>query len=181
MRGKGRKSDTRSRAPAFPGSRGGLTHVDSGGKAQMVDVSAKPSTVREAVARGEVRMRPKTLELIRKNQMAKGHVLAVAQVAGVLAAKRADEFIPLAHPLPLSGIDITFSTNGRASAIGIEARVRTAAQTGVEMEALAAVAAAALAIYDMCKAADREMIIGRIRLVRKSGGRRGDYRRKGEG
>lgn len=147
----------------------------------MVDVSAKPTTVREAVARGEVRMRPKTLELIRKNQMAKGHVLAVAQVAGVLAAKRADEFIPLAHPLPLSGIDITFSTSGRASAIGIEARVRTAAQTGVEMEALAAVAAAALAIYDMCKAADREMIIGRIRLVQKSGGRRGDYRRKGEG
>ncbi|HET6781382.1 MAG TPA: cyclic pyranopterin monophosphate synthase MoaC [bacterium] len=158
-----------------------LSHLDAAGRAKMVDVSAKPTTVREAVARGEVRMRTKTLELIRKNQMAKGHVLAVAQVAGVLAAKRADEFIPLAHPLPLSGIDITFSTNGRASAIGIEARVRTAAQTGVEMEALAAVAAAALAIYDMCKAADREMTIGRIRLVQKSGGRRGDYRRKGEG
>lgn len=157
-----------------------LTHVDSAGKAKMVDVSAKPSTVREAVARGEVRMRRQTLALVRKNRIAKGDVLAVAQVAGVLAAKRADEFIPLAHPLPLSGIDITFSTNGHASAIGIEARVRTTAQTGVEMEALTAVAASALAIYDMCKAADREMSIGRIRLVRKSGGQRGEYRRKGE-
>lgn len=147
----------------------------------MVDVSAKPATIREAVARGEVRMRPQTLALVRRNRINKGDVLAVAQIAGVLAAKRADEFIPLAHPLPLSGVDLTFSTNGRTSAIGIEATVRTTAQTGVEMESLAAVAAAALAIYDMCKAADRDMTIGRIRLVRKSGGRRGEYRRKGEG
>lgn len=146
----------------------------------MVDVSAKPATVREAVARGEVRMRPQTLALIRANKVAKGDVLAVAQVAGVVAAKRADEFIPMAHSLPLTGIDVSFTLNGRARAVGIEARVRTTAQTGVEMEALAAVSAAALAIYDMCKAVDREMTIGRIRLVRKSGGRSGTYRRKGE-
>ncbi|MBI2201583.1 MAG: cyclic pyranopterin monophosphate synthase MoaC, partial [Armatimonadetes bacterium] len=99
---------------------------------------------------------------------------------GVVAAKRADEFIPMAHPLPLTGVDVSFTLNGRAHAVGIEARVRTTAQTGVEMEALAAVSAAALAIYDMCKAVDREMMIGRIRLVRKSGGRSGTYRRKGE-
>lgn len=146
----------------------------------MVDVSSKPPSVREAVARGEVRMRPQTLALVRANKIAKGDVLAVAQVAGVLAAKRADEFIPLAHPLPLTGVDVSFTLNGRSSTVGIEARVRTTAQTGVEMEALAATAAAALAIYDMCKAVDRGMTIGRIRLVRKSGGRSGDYRRKGE-
>lgn len=146
----------------------------------MVDVSAKPPTVREAVARGEVRMRPQTLALIRANKVAKGDVLAVAQVAGVVAAKRADEFIPMAHPIPLTGVDVSFTLNGRRNAVGIEAQVRTTAQTGVEMEALAAVSAAALAIYDMCKAVDRNMIIGRIRLVRKSGGRSGDYRRKGE-
>lgn len=146
----------------------------------MVDVSQKPATVREAVARGEVRMRPQTLALIRANKVAKGDVLAVAQVAGVLAAKRADEFIPLAHPLPLAGVDVSFSLNGRRNVVSVEARVRTTAQTGVEMEALAAVSAAALAIYDMCKAVDRGMTIGRIRLVRKSGGRSGDYHRMGE-
>ncbi|MDR7437373.1 MAG: cyclic pyranopterin monophosphate synthase MoaC [Armatimonadota bacterium] len=159
---------------------GELTHVDASGRLRMVDVSDKPATLRVAVARGEVRMRPATLAQIRDHQVAKGDVLAVAHVAGVLAAKRADQLIPLAHPLPLTGVDLSFRLDDRASAVQIEATVRTRAPTGVEMEALVAVAAAALTIYDMCKAVDREMTIDRIRLVRKTGGRSGDYRRPGE-
>lgn len=156
-----------------------LTHVDGAGRARMVNVSEKAPTLREAVARGEVKMRPATLALIKANRLAKGDVLAVAQIAGVMAAKRADEFVPMAHPLPLTGIDVTFQMDRRGT-VGIEAVVRTVARTGVEMEALAAVSAAALAIYDMCKAVDREMTIEHIRLVRKSGGRSGEFRRKGE-
>ncbi len=154
--------------------------MDASGRVRMVDVSGKPQTVRVAVARGEVRMRPETLAQIRAHQVAKGDVLATAHVAGVLAAKRTDELIPLAHPLPLTGVDLSFRLDERASAVQIEATVRTRAPTGVEMEALAAVAAAALTIYDMCKAVDREMTIEGIRLVSKSGGRSGDYRRPGE-
>ncbi len=146
----------------------------------MVDVSAKIPTARVATARGEVRMRPETLALIKANEIAKGDVLAVAQVAGVLAAKRTDELIPMAHPLPLTGIDVSFALNESSSTIGVQATVRTMARTGVEMEALAAVAAAALTIYDMCKAVDRDMTIDRIRLITKSGGRSGEYRRSGE-
>lgn len=146
----------------------------------MVDVSEKPATVRQAVARGDVRMRKATLSQIRANAIAKGDVLTVAQLAGIMAAKRTDELIPLAHPLPLTGVDVRFTLDRRRSAVEIEATVSTVAQTGVEMEALAAVSAAALAIYDMCKAVDRDMTIERIRLVRKTGGRSGEYRRKGE-
>lgn len=157
-----------------------LTHVDSQGRVRMVNVSEKASTLRQAVARGEIRMQPQTLQRIKANAIAKGDVLAVAQIAGVLAAKRTDELIPLAHPLPLTGVDIHFQLNAHPSAVGIEAVVSTVARTGVEMEALAAVSAAALSIYDMCKAVDRGMTIERIRLVRKSGGRTGTYRREGE-
>jgi cyclic pyranopterin phosphate synthase len=146
----------------------------------MVDVSAKAATVRQAVARGEVHLLRETLEKIKANAIAKGDVLAVAQVAGVLAAKRTDELIPLTHPLPLTGVGVTFKLNGATSAVEIEATVSTVAPTGVEMEALAAVAAAALTIYDMCKAVDRGMTIERIRLVSKTGGRRGAYYREDE-
>jgi cyclic pyranopterin phosphate synthase len=146
----------------------------------MVDVSSKPQTVRVAVARGEVRMSPATLAQIRAREVTKGDVLTAAHVAGVLAAKRTGELIPLAHPLPLTGVDLAFRLDDRAGAVQIEATARTRAPTGVEMEALVAVAAAALTIYDMCKATDREMTIDRIRLVRKTGGRSGDYRRPGE-
>ena len=162
-----------------PGARQ-LTHVDEAGQARMVNVSEKPPTLRQAVARGEVRMRPATLNRIKANAIAKGNVLAVAQMAGIMAAKRTDELIPLAHPLPLTGVDVRFNLNRRRSAVEIEATVSTVARTGVEMEALAAVSAAALAIYDMCKAVDRDMTIERIRLVRKRGGRSGEYRREGE-
>ncbi len=161
----------------LPGSLG-LTHVDERGRAKMVNVSDKPATVRQAVARGEVRMLPETLAKIKANAIAKGDVLAVARVAGVLAAKRTDELIPLAHPLPLSGVDVAFAFNEHANAIDIEATVTTVAPTGVEMEALAAVCAAALTIYDMCKAVDRAMTIERVRLISKTGGRSGEYHRE---
>ncbi|HEY3247002.1 MAG TPA: cyclic pyranopterin monophosphate synthase MoaC [bacterium] len=157
-----------------------LSHVDSSGRARMVNVSEKPATSRVATARGEVRMKPATLRLIMENKIAKGDVLAVAQVAGVLAAKRTDELIPMAHPIPLTAVDVQLVLKRGARQVGIEATASTVARTGVEMEALAAVSAAALTLYDMCKAVDREMVIGRIRLVRKSGGRSGEYRRRGE-
>ena len=159
---------------------GELTHVDATGRAKMVDVSEKPSTVRQAVARAEVHLQRETLAKIKANAIAKGDVLAVAQVAGVLAAKRTDEIIPLTHPLPLTGVAVAFRLDETTPAVEIEATVRTVAPTGVEMEALAAVAAAALTIYDMCKAVDRGMTIERIRLVSKTGGRRGAYYREGE-
>ncbi len=156
-----------------------LTHVDASGRARMVDVGGKAETAREAVARGEVVMRPATLRLIRANQVAKGDVLTLAQVAGVMAAKRAHDLIPLAHPLPLADIQVTCQPK-TPDRVTIEAVARTVARTGVEMEALTAVAVAALTIYDMCKAVDREMTIGRVRLVRKRGGRSGEFRRPGE-
>src|SRR2546427_10522144 len=156
-----------------------LTHVDAHGRVQMVDVSDTPATLRQAVARGEVRMTPQALGKIKANAIAKGDVLAVAHVAAVMAAKRTDELIPLAHPLPLTGVDVSFVLKEETSTVEIAAVVSTVAPTGVEMEALAAVSAAALTIYDMCKAVDRGMTIERIRLVSKIGGRSGDYRRAG--
>jgi len=146
----------------------------------MVDVSAKLETLRVATARGEVRMQPRTLALLQANEIAKGDVLTVAQLAGIGAAKRTDELIPLAHPLPLTGIDVSFVIDAHRSTVGIQATVRTTARTGVEMEALSAVAAAALTIYDMCKAVDRAMTIEQIRLVSKIGGRSGEYHREDE-
>jgi cyclic pyranopterin monophosphate synthase len=142
----------------------------------MVDVSAKPVTVREAVARGRIRIAPAALRLARAGRLAKGGVTEVARLAGIQAAKRTAEAIPLCHPLPLSHVDVDVTP--RRDGFEIEARVRTAAQTGAEMEALHAVAVAALTVYDMVKAADKAMVIEAVRLVRKSGGASGDYRRK---
>lgn len=158
----------------------GLSHVDTDGKARMVDVSEKPDTVREAIARGAVLMRPSTLALIQQNAIQKGDVLSVAKIAGIMAAKRTAELIPLCHPLPLTSVDLTFGFDTGGGRIEIESRARVTGKTGVEMEALSAVAVAALTVYDMCKAVDREMAIGDIRLVEKRGGRSGTFRRPGE-
>lgn len=148
-----------------------LSHIDAAGRAHMVDVSDKAETARIAVARGRVAMRPETLALIERGEIAKGNVLTTAQLAGVMAAKRTHELIPLCHPLMLTGIDVRLRTDGDASAIEIEASVRTTGKTGVEMEALTAVSVAALTIYDMCKAVDRGMRIEDVRLVEKRGGK----------
>lgn len=157
-----------------------LTHTDRAGRARMVDVSAKPATSRVAVARAEVRMQPATLALIQANRVAKGDVLTVAQLAGVMAAKRTAELIPLCHPIALADVQVRVTPAPRLPGVSIEAAVRTVAQTGVEMEALAAVTVAALAVYDMCKAVDRGMTVDRVRLVHKRGGRSGVYDRPGE-
>ena len=144
----------------------------------MVDVSAKPVTEREAVARGEVVMQAATLALITSGGLPKGDVLAVAKLAGVMAAKRTSDLIPLCHPLPLTHVDVRLVPDAAGSRVLIESRVRVAARTGVEMEALTAVAVAGLTLYDMCKAVDREMTIGKIRLVEKQGGRSGTFIRR---
>jgi cyclic pyranopterin phosphate synthase len=146
----------------------------------MVDVSPKRVTAREAVARGEVCMRPATLRLIAAGALPKGDVLGVARLAGIMAAKRTAELIPLCHPLPLAHVDVELRPDRPGARIVIESRVRVGARTGVEMEALTAVAVAGLALYDMCKAVDREMTVGAIRLVRKTGGRSGAWVRRGE-
>jgi cyclic pyranopterin monophosphate synthase len=157
-----------------------LSHVDEHGNARMVDVGDKPDTVREARARGAVLMQPSTLELIQRNAVQKGDVLAVAKIAGIMAAKRTSEVIPLCHPLPLTSVDLAFGFNAEEARIDIESIARVTGKTGVEMEALTAVAAAALTVYDMCKAVDREMRITDIRLIEKRGGRSGVFRRPGE-
>jgi cyclic pyranopterin phosphate synthase len=151
-----------------------LSHVDEQGHARMVDVGDKTDTERVAVAKGELKMRPATLRLIAEKGVAKGDVLAVAQVAGILAAKRVPDLIPLCHPLLLTHVDVAFDIDEAASRIEITATVRSRGKTGVEMEALTAVSVAALTIYDMAKAVERTMRIDRIRLVRKSGGKSGD-------
>ncbi len=150
------------------------THFDSEGKVHMVDVSAKAATERLAIAKGTVVMKPATLEMIKKGEMAKGDVLAVAQMAGIMAAKQTSHLIPLCHPLPITNVSVEFKLDEKRSAIDITAMVKTTAQTGVEMEALTAVAVAALTIYDMSKAMDRGMRIESIRLARKSGGKSGE-------
>ncbi len=151
-----------------------LTHVDKEGHLQMVDVGQKPDTERVAVARGEITMRPETLRLIVEKGVPKGDVLTIAQVAGVMAAKRVPELIPLCHPLLLAKVDVEFRIDEAASRIEITATVRSTGKTGVEMEALTAVSVAALTIYDMAKAVERTMRIGNIRLIRKSGGKSGE-------
>ena len=148
-----------------------LTHLDEKGRARMVDVGGKPDTERVAVAKGEITMLPETLALIQEGGIPKGDVLAVAQVAGIMAAKRTHELIPMCHPLLLTHVAVEFAPNETANLIEITATVKTTGKTGVEMEALTAVAVAALTIYDMCKAVDRAMHITNIRLVRKSGGK----------
>lgn len=151
-----------------------LTHLDESGRAHMVDVSHKPDTERVAIARGEVHMKPQTLDLIRGGTLKKGDVLTVAQLAGVMAAKRTAELIPLCHPLPLSHIDLELDIDGELPGVRIEATVRTTGKTGVEMEALTAVSVAALTVYDMAKAVEKTMRIQNIRLVQKHGGQSGD-------
>jgi cyclic pyranopterin phosphate synthase len=153
-----------------------LTHFDEHGASRMVDTSAKPETLREARASGLVRMEPATLALVRHRGLAKGDVLEVARLAGILAAKRTGDLIPLCHPLPITSaaVDFTFESD---SLLRIEATVRVFGRTGVEMEALTAVSIAALTVYDMCKSVDRGMTIERIRLEAKSGGKSGDYHR----
>jgi cyclic pyranopterin monophosphate synthase len=143
-----------------------LSHVDARGNAKMVDVSAKPVMMREAVARGEIRLQPATLRLIKSNRVAKGDVLNTARLAGIQAAKRTGELIPLCHPLNLTHVDVELAT--KRDRIEITGTAKIAAQTGVEMEALTAVAVTALTIYDMCKAVDKKMVIGEIRLVSKT-------------
>jgi len=152
-----------------------LTHVDARGRVRMVDVSSKPATVREAVARGFVRMAPATSRLIRTGQIAKGDPLQAARLAGIMAAKKTSEIIPLCHPLALDHCDIQL--RARRGGYEIESRVRTTGPTGVEMEALTAVAAAALTIYDMVKAVDRAVVIDDILLLEKRGGRSGEWKR----
>jgi cyclic pyranopterin phosphate synthase len=150
-----------------------LSHLDAAGRPRMVDVSAKADTAREAVARGSVYMAAETLALVTSGKAAKGDVLTTAQLAGIMAAKRTHELIPLCHPLPVTGIDVSLEPDEARNAVDITATVRTTAKTGVEMEALTAVSVAALTVYDMLKAAQRDMRIGDIRLVRKTGGRSG--------
>ena len=152
-----------------------LTHFDKKGRAKMVDVSKKAETFREAVVRGSISMNPKTFKKIISGEISKGDVFAVAKVAGIMAAKKAAEIIPMCHPLNLSHVEVNFYPFDRESRIDIEAIVKIKAQTGVEMEGFVAVTTAALTIYDMCKAIDRGMKITNIHLVKKTGGKSGTY------
>ncbi|HXB57497.1 MAG TPA: cyclic pyranopterin monophosphate synthase MoaC [Vicinamibacteria bacterium] len=152
-----------------------MSHLDARGGARMVDVSTKPATLREAVARGRIRIAPAALRLLRAGRLPKGGVIETARLAGILAAKRTGDVIPLCHPLPLTHVDVDLLP--RRDGFAIVARVRTEARTGAEMEALHAVAVAALTVYDMVKAADRTMVITDIVLVKKTGGKSGEYRR----
>jgi len=153
-----------------------LTHFDEHGASRMVDTSDKPETLRHARASGLIRLEPATAALIRDRRLAKGDVLEVARLAGIMAAKHTGDLIPLCHPLPLTGVQVDFAFDGD-SMLRIEASARVYGRTGVEMEALTAVSVAALTVYDMCKAVDRTMTIERIRLEEKSGGRSGTFRR----
>jgi cyclic pyranopterin monophosphate synthase len=156
-----------------------LTHFDAGGASRMVDTSAKADTAREARASALVRMRPETLALIRDRRLAKGDVFEVARLAGIMAAKKTSDLIPLCHPLPITGVTVDFASVGD-DAVRIEAAVKVFGKTGVEMEALTAVSVAALTVYDMCKAVDRGMTVESIQLEEKSGGKSGHFVREGE-
>ena len=156
---------------------GKLTHFDKSGRAAMVDVTKKKSTERFAVAAGQVHMKPDTLKKIQENEITKGDVIAVARVAGIMAAKRVDELIPLCHKLMLSEVAIDIVAKKKGSCLEITCLVRSTGKTGVEMEALTGVAVAALTVYDMCKAIDREIVLGEIKLMEKKGGGSGHFRR----
>lgn len=153
-----------------------FTHFNEQGRARMVDVSDKVETARTATAKTTIRMKPSTLQAVKLGRVSKGDVLAVSQVAGIMAAKKTSEWIPMCHPIPITGIDIQFSDN-EADELYIESTVKTTGQTGVEMEALTAVSAAALTVYDMCKALEKDMIIESTLLLTKTGGKSGDFRR----
>jgi cyclic pyranopterin monophosphate synthase len=152
-----------------------FTHFDAAGNAVMVDVSAKPATARTATAQARVAMRPETLAMIQAGTAKKGDVLGVARLAGIMAAKRTAELIPLCHPLPITAVTVDLTPDEAASAVDIAATVRTTGQTGVEMEALTAASVAALTVYDMCKAVDRSMHIEAIRVTHKAGGKSGEF------
>ena len=156
-----------------------FTHIDGEGRVRMVDVTAKKPTERTAVAGGMISMNSETFELIENQKVKKGNVLETARIAGIMAAKKTAELIPMCHPLNITHIQVDFSADAAASCIGIEAAVRAIDQTGVEMEAITAVSVAALTIYDMCKSSDKEMTISKIQLLKKSGGKSGAYVRKG--
>lgn len=155
-----------------------LTHINDQGRAKMVDVSSKEDTLREAVAYGSVYMKRETLERIKEGAVKKGDVLSVAQVAGIMASKKTSDIVPMCHPIMISGCDISFNLNFEENKVEISSTVKNTGQTGVEMEALTAVAAAGLTIYDMCKAIDREMIVSDIMLMKKSGGKSGTFERQ---
>jgi cyclic pyranopterin phosphate synthase len=155
-----------------------LSHLSSRGEARMVDVSAKPATDREAIAEGRVLMQPKTLDIVRRGDAKKGDVLGAARIAGIMAAKRTHELIPLCHPLALTQVEVNVTPDAKLPGVRVRARVKVAGQTGVEMEALTAVSVACLTIYDMVKAIERGMRIEGIRLIEKSGGKSGHYRAK---
>jgi cyclic pyranopterin monophosphate synthase len=152
-----------------------LSHIDEQGKPRMVDVSSKAETQREAVAKGEIHMKAETLDLIKNGKIAKGDVLTVAQLAGIMAAKQTPYIIPLCHPLLLDEIKVELDIDEKRNVVLITSAVKNTGRTGVEMEALTAVSAAALTVYDMCKAADRAMRIENVRLVKKSGGKSGTF------
>src|ERR1043166_7275543 len=152
-----------------------LSHLDDQGRARMVDVSEKEITTRIAVARGSIHMRPETLSLIREGKVQKGDVFSVARVAGIMAAKKTSELIPMCHPLNITSVKIGLTAEDDPSRVEIEATVRVDGKTGVEMEAMTAVSVAGLTIYDMCKAVDRDMTLGEIRLIQKSGGKSGTF------
>lgn len=154
-----------------------LTHFDADGKAHMVDVGAKAETVREAIATGSIILSADAFRLVREGNMAKGDVLGIARVAGIMAAKKVDDLIPLAHPLTINKVTVDFTLNESTHTINIEATVAITGKTGVEMEALTAVSISALTIYDMCKAVDKGMIINDIKLLKKTGGKSGTYQR----
>jgi cyclic pyranopterin phosphate synthase len=157
---------------------GKLNHFDEKGRARMVDVSAKTETVRRATASGEIRMRPETLAKIREGKVAKGNVPSVADVAAIMGAKKTPEMIPMCHPLMLSGVSVSFDDLEEASGLRVQVEVNCRGATGVEMEALMAVCASLLTVYDMCKAMDRGMTLSNIRLEAKEGGKSGDWRRE---
>ncbi len=154
-----------------------LTHFDKKGKAKMVDISSKSATRREAVARGTVYIKKQTLNLITNKKITKGDVFETARLAGIMAAKRTSELIPLCHPLNITSISVDFSVDKKKNKVNIEAKAKTTGLTGVEMEALMAVSIAALTIYDMCKAVDRSAVVSDIMLVEKRGGKSGEYKR----
>ncbi|WDM23214.1 cyclic pyranopterin monophosphate synthase MoaC [Paenibacillus polymyxa] len=154
-----------------------FTHFNEQGRARMVDISGKTSTIRTAVAVTQITMNPATLTAVKEGRIGKGDVLAVAQVAGIQGAKKTSDWIPMCHPLALTGVNITFSDNGH-DVLHIEVEVKTEGKTGVEMEALTAASAAALTVYDMCKALQKDMIIGPTMLQSKTGGKHGDFQRE---
>ena len=183
LHAQARRRGGRARDPGAQGgmSRKKLTHFDERGNARMVDVGAKDVTERVAVARASVTMQPATLKLIRDKKAAKGDVLAVAQLAGIMAAKKTPDLIPLCHPLALSSVDVKLTLDAKRNAVDIEATCKLKGRTGVEMEALTAASVAALTVYDMCKSVDRGMVISDVRLLHKSGGKSGTYKRSHPG